>query len=604
MTNQNTLIYGATSLLGLLLYLYLSSVMYFLLSHQNLGDAAPWSILAVFAQPITSQTQSQLFVALGAPLLAILAIVGLLHDSMNGKSTFGNARWATLFDIKRANLLQKNGLILGKFKGQYLISDTPTHAIIVAPTRSGKGVGVVVPNLLAWQGSVICLDVKHENYRKTAGFRKEHGQKVFMWAPLDENARSHRYNPLDMVSKNPYQRISDLQIIANILIQTPPKSDPVWVSEARALFVGLALYVIDNKEMPSTIGAINRLLGTEADLGDICRHIIKTHPEIAGTVKKSLLNFANKAAKERSGVKSSLNQAINLWDNPLIDAATSASDFSLEDLRKEKISIYVGVLTGQLQTLTPLLRIFFEQVITKLSLKEPDESEPHQVLLMLDEFHMLGKIDAMTSAFTLLAGYNCRVMAVVQSLNWLDETYGHKVRNGILSCCAHQVFYATNDLDTASYVSDSCGIQTVDVVSRSQRKSMRYEPPTKNVSQRGKPLIAKHELRDFPKGKEIMLVEASKPVKADKIVYHEDKNFKDRFIAAPEVPQLNVIDEKIPEFNIETPKPKSTPEPDPNQKDMFKEPPKDLGSNLNDNPAQDDDGDDDDFLGMLGDDLK
>lgn len=133
---------------------------------------------------------------------------------------------------------------------------------------------------------------------------------------------------------------------------------------------------------------------------------------------------------------------------------------------------------------------------------------------------------------------------------------------------------------------------------------MRYEAPTKNVSQRGKPLIAKHELRDFPKGKEIMLVEASKPVKADKIVYHEDKNFKDRFIAAPEVPQLNVIDEKIPEFNIETPKQKSTPEPDPNQTDMFKEPPKDLGSNLNDKPAQDDDGEEDDFLGTLGDDLK
>lgn len=604
MTNQNALIYGTASLFGLIIYLYLSSLTFFILSHQSPEHALPWSILNVISGTITPQIQSQLFVAFGVPLLAAFTLAGLLRDSMPGKDTFGNARWATLSDMRKAKLLKKSGLILGKFQGKYLISDAPTHAIIVAPTRSGKGVGIVVPNLLAWQGSVICLDVKHENYRKTAGFRKEHGQKVFMWAPLDENARSHRYNPLDMVSKNPYQRISDLQIIGNILIQTPPKSDPVWVSEARALFVGLALYVIDNKEMHSTIGAINRLLGTEADLGDICRHIIKTHPEIAGTVKKSLLNFANKAAKERSGVKSSLNQAINLWDNPLIDAATSTSDFSLEDLRKEKTSIYVGVLTGQIQTLTPLLRIFFEQVITKLSLKEPDESEPHQVLLMLDEFHMLGKIDAMTSAFTLLAGYNCRVMAVVQSLNWLDETYGHKIRNGILSCCAHQVFYATNDLDTASYVSDSCGVQTVDVVSRSQRKSMRYEPPTKNVSQRGKPLIAKHELRDFPKGKEIMLVEASKPVKADKIVYHEDKNFKDRFIAAPEVPQLNVVDEKIPEFNIEAPKQKTAPKPDPNQTDMFKDKPlQDLSNNLSDHPDQDDD-EDDDFLGSLEDDLK
>ena len=186
----------------------------------------------------------------------------------------------------------------------------------------------------------------------------------------------------------------------------------------------------------------------------MCRHIVKKHPELTAAVKKSLMNFANKAAKERSGVKSSLNQAINLWDNPLIDAATSATDFKIEDLRKEKMSIYVGVLTGQIETLTPLLRIFFEQIITKLSMKEPDESEPHKVLMLLDEFHMLGRIDAMTTAFTLLAGYNVRVLAVVQSLNWLDVTYDRDKRNGILSCCAHQIFFATNDLATAQYVSE------------------------------------------------------------------------------------------------------------------------------------------------------
>lgn len=100
----------------------------------------------------------------------------------------------------------------------------------------------------------------------------------------------------------------------------------------------------------------------------------------------------------------------------------------------------VGVLTGQIETLTPLLRIFFEQIITKLSMKEPGDDELHKVLMLLDEFHMLGRIDSMTTAFTLLAGYNVRVMAVVQSLNWLDVTYGREKRNGILSCCAHQVF--------------------------------------------------------------------------------------------------------------------------------------------------------------------
>ncbi|HIL29695.1 MAG TPA: type IV secretory system conjugative DNA transfer family protein, partial [Micavibrio sp.] len=469
----------------------------------------------------------------------------------------------------------------------------------VAPTRSGKGVGLVIPNLLSWQGSLICLDVKHENYKKTAGFRKQHGQEVFMWSPMDEHGRSHRYNPLDMVSSDPFQKVSDLQVIAKILIQDPPKSDPIWASEARALFVGLALYVLDSDEMPSTIGAINRLLGTEADLGDVCRYIVKQHSEIAGSVKKSLLNFANKAAKERSGVKSSLNQAINLWDNPLIDAATNASDFTLSDLRRKKLSIYVGVLTGQIETLTPLLRIFFEQVITKLSMNEPRADEPHHVLLMLDEFHMLGKIDSMTTAFTLLAGYNCRVMAVVQSLNWLDVTYGRDKRNGILSCCAHQIFFSGNDLETASYISDACGQQTVEVISKSQRKSMKYEAPTNNISKRGKALIARHELRDFSETKEIILVEASKPIKADKITYYNDSNFNDRSRPAPAVPSLIVKDEAIPEFDISKLNEDESKLPDPNQTNMFTDTREYLDSVVDDMP----DREEDDYVDLLSDEL-
>ena len=580
---NNKLIYIVAGVFGFIFYSYAASLMYCLLSNVPFDTASPFTIWLVFGQPITDQIQSRLFVAFGAPAVALIFVGGQLYDSIyNNNELFGKARWGSIRDIRKAKLLEKEGLIVGKRNGQYLMSNQPTHSILVAPTRSGKGVGIVVPNLLAWKGSVICFDVKHENYRKTAGFREANGQKVFMWSPMDENLKSHRYNPLDAVSRNPHQQVSDLQVIARILIQDPPKSDPVWASEARALFVGLALYVIDSAEMPSTIGAINRLLGTEADLGDVCRHIVKKHPELTSAFKKSLMNFANKAAKERSGVKSSLNQAINLWDNPLIDAATSATDFKIEDLRRDKISIYVGVLTGQIETLTPLLRIFFEQIITKLSMKEPDESEPHKVLMLLDEFHMLGRIDSMTTAFTLLAGYNVRVMAVVQSLNWIDVTYDRDKRNGILSCCAHQIFFATNDLATAQYVSDSCGNQTVDAVSKSKRKSMKYEAPTHNTSQRGTTLIAKHEMRDFNVNEQIILVEGSQPIKCKKIEYYNEPAFKHREIEPPEVPELKILDNAIPYFDIQSDKYPKGQEKDPNQTEIDYSPPDDLTDGIPD----------------------
>ncbi len=550
---------------------YLASVIYMGWAGQNIETAMPWSIWSNLPYLHDPRIKSRFLISLAVPHILMAGMI--ISFFIKREPEFGDAHWATWQEIHNAGLFAREGLILGKYKGKYLISDTPTHCIIIAPTRSGKGIGIVVPNLLNWPDSIICLDIKHENFRKTAGFRKEHGHDVFMWSPLDQNGKSHRYNPLDGVSKDPYQRISDIQIIANILIKDPVKSDPVWASEARALFVGLALYVMESDTMPSTIGAINRLLGTEQDLGDICRHIVSKHPELSSTIKKSLMNFANKAAKERSGVKSSLNQAINLWDNPVIDAATSASDFSISDMRKKRMAVYVGVLTGQIQTLAPLLRIFFEQVITTLSLKEPDETEPYKVLLMMDEFHMLGEMKSMTSAFTLLGGYNCRVMAVVQGLKWLDDTYGKDKRDGILSCCAHQIFFSANDLETANYVSNSCGERTVKTVSTSKKNSFKYESPSKNTSFRARPLISKEKVKQLPKYEEIIITEASYPVRAKKIAYYKDANFAKRLLAPPDVPNLKIVDHMIPEFDIPKESSCQKQEPDPNQLDIFKNDP-------------------------------
>lgn len=552
---------------GLTTASYLASVIYMGWAGENIENALPWSIWANLHNLDDPRIKTRFLISLAAPHVLMATLIFRLF--IKNEPEFGDAHWATWQDINNAGLFAREGLILGKYKGKYLISDTPTHCIVIAPTRSGKGVGIVVPNLLNWPDSLICLDIKHENFRRTAGFRKEHGHEVFMWSPLDQKGHSHRYNPLDAVSKDPYQRISDIQIIANILIKDPVKSDPVWASEARALFVGLTLYVMENENMPSTIGAINRLLGTEQDLGDICKHIVSTHHELSSTIKKSLMNFANKAAKERSGVKSSLNQAINLWDNPVIDAATSTSDFSIADLRKKRMAVYVGVLTGQIQTLSPLLRIFFEQVITTLSLKEPDESDPYKVLLMMDEFHMLGEMSSMTTAFTLLGGYNCRVMAVVQGLKWLDDTYGKDKRDGILSCCAHQIFFAANDLETAYYVSNSCGERTVKTVSTSQRSSFKHESPSKSTSFRARALISKEKVKQLPRHEEIIIVEASCPIRAGKIAYYKDSSFQKRLLPPPPVPKLKIEDHLIPEFNIPTETEKQKQAPDPNQLDIF-----------------------------------
>lgn len=535
----------ATGFIGIVMASYLGSVLLYFSIHLNPDLARPWSAWYFLFEPLF---QNQALVSLAIPHGLLAA--GVISCLRALDQTHANARWATFWDLRRAHLLEKEGLVLGKYRGQYLINNDPTHVIALAPTRSGKGVGLVIPNLLNWPGSIICLDIKQENYRLTSGFRQKYGHKVYQWAPVSPDKRSHRYNPLDAISRDPHKKISDIQSLAKILIPDPAHGDDFWASEARSLFTGLVLYVLDAPEMPSTIGSVYRILGAEGDLGDICRHIVQTYPDLPIGGKKTLVSFANKADKERSGVKSSLDKALHLWTEPMIDAVTSASDFSLADLRKKRMAVYVGVPTNEVGRIAPLLRLFFEQAITTLSRQEPGADQPHKVLLLMDEMHMLGDMSTMTTAFTLLAGYNCRVMAIVQGLNWLDVVYGREKRNAILSGCAHQIFFAPNDLDTPAYISQSCGEKTVDSISISKKSSFRYEPSSKNISQTQKPLISKGEIRLIRKNEEIMIVEGSRPVRARKIVYYKDKHLKARLLKAPEVPALKIEEQKIPKFNI------------------------------------------------------
>lgn len=569
---RNPVLIAAAAGVALFAASWLSSALYYLMAGLSPAAAMPWSVWQAFADLSNPQTQSRLFVALGFPHLATAAAAFRL---LRGEEqTRDDARWATGKDIAKAGLRAGTGLVLGRHGGGYLTSDTPTHCLVVAPTRSGKGVGLVVPNLLNWRGSLVCLDIKRENFRKTAGFRQAYGYNAFLWAPFSEDGRSHRFNPFDEIRKDPCKRIGDLMKIATILIKEPVKDDGHWVIEGRALFVGLALYVLDHDGMPSTIGSVYRLLGTEQELGEVIHHIVKSHRELDPDMKTILLNFANKAAKERSGVKSAMSQALQLWKSPEIDAVTSASDFSLKELRRSKTAIYVGIATGDIPTAAPLLNVFFEQLMTTLATREPGPDEPHQVLVLLDEFHMLGRMDTVANVFTLAGGYNCRVMAVVQGLTWIDDVYGTSKRNGILSVCAHRVFFSANDLETARYITKTCGERSVRSVSTSTRRAaVRYEAPTESVSRRTVPLITKARAMRLPKDREIILVESGYPVWCRKIVYYKDRAFKKRELPAPLVPLLKIVRRDPPEFDIpqEDGGKNNPPSRDPAQLDLLED---------------------------------
>lgn len=527
-------------LCGVVAFGLIASGIYFELRGLDIDALRPWSILIeIRSHGHDAAHQHDLAIAAGVPaiMLVIIMLAALRRPPM---PIFGDARWATRSELKRAGVRDRNGLLLGRKDGRYLCSDTATHTLLCGPTRAGKGTGMVIPNCLNWPGSLVVLDVKGENHKITSGYRAGRGQSVFFWAPMSPNAQTHRYNPLDLVRADPDHRISDVQLIASLLIDVSDR-DPIWGQEARSLFVAATLFVLDTADI-KTLGEVYRFIACERDLQEVCFEVLDERDDLSPQIRRGLGAFAAKAPKEASSVRSTLAAALRLFENPIIDAATSASDFDVAALRAKPMSIYVGALAPQLDVLAPLLRLFFQQVMAVLSSKEPSPNEPYKVLLLLDEFASLGRMDAVVSAFTLLAGYNVRVLAVIQGLTWLDRVYGRDTREGIISCCGLQIFMTSNDEATSNYVSQSLGHRTVEVTSTTKRSDLwNTSPPSKNTSQTGRPLMSGQQVRTLAKDKQIILIEGQRPVLASKIRYFQQTAFKARLRVPALVPSLNIF---------------------------------------------------------------
>ena len=299
--------------------------------------------------------------AIGAGLgLLIFALIGFKVFTGSEKP-YGDARFATEKEIQKTNLRNNQGVVLGKKNGKFLVNDGQTHVLVTAPTGSGKGVGIVIPNLLSWNGSAVVLDVKGENCQITSGFRKDSGQNIIVFSPL--SGATHRYNPFDQIIALPKERrLTALQNMANTLLPDPERGEAVWAQQGRALLVGLSLYLLDAPDRDATLGELLRHLQTEQETTEICKVIIADYRDILDPASiRALANFSQQEKKLAESVKLGLVGALSLWENPLVDAATSATDFDINALRREPTTIYIVVGISDMRTLRPLIKLFIEQ---------------------------------------------------------------------------------------------------------------------------------------------------------------------------------------------------------------------------------------------------
>ena len=481
------------------------------------------------------------YIAASGGIIAAAVAIGMsvwrAREAKNAE-TYGSARWAQTKEIEQAGLLGPDGVVLGRHERAYLRHDGPEHVLCFAPTRSGKGVGLVIPSLLTWPGSAIVHDIKGENWQLTAGFRARHG-RVLLFDPT--NVKSSAYNPLLEVRRGEWE-VRDAQNIADILVDPEGSLEKRnhWEKTSHALLVGSILHVLYAEEDKTLAGVAAFLSDPKRPIESTLAAMMKTshlgdagvHPVVASAARELL----NKSGNERSGVLSTAMSFLGLYRDPVVAEVTRRCDWRITDIvgGDRPTTLYLVVPPSDINRTKPLIRLILNQIGRRLTEDLQAKVGRRRLLLMLDEFPALGRLDFFESALAFMAGYGIKSFLIAQSLNQIEKAYGPN--NSILDNCHVRVSFATNDERTAKRVSDALGTAT-EMKAMKNYAGSRLSPWLGHLmvsrSETARPLLTPGEVMQLPPSDEIVMVSGVHPIRARKARYYEDARFQERILPPP-----------------------------------------------------------------------
>lgn len=576
----------------------------------------------------------------------LAAIIGAMKED---RSLHGDARFATESEVEKAGLFGKSGIVVGEWKKyKYLILAGQQFVLLGAPTRSGKGVGFVTPNLLNYNESSVVTDIKLENFLITSKYRAKNGQEVYLVSPF--SLVTHRYNMLGYISDNPDLRVDEILSIGYVLYPGLGK-DPFFDDAARNLFLGLVLYLCETPHLPRTMGELLRqssgkgqpikeylqelirkrnfievksakgnancvlsdysakeviqlkkLIG--ADLKKISllitaddshkktpfteREILKIKQALAKINTKAaeglIAKLANKPSdvtityepiKEWDGkglpplsmacidalnrfmstsentltsILATFNAPLTIWSSTIFDAATSANDFDLRDIRKKRMTIYLGIPPNKLPEAALFINIFFSQLIN-LNMDVLLGATPeikYTCLLLMDEFAAFGRISIIDKANAYMASYGLRLATIIQSPSQIKEEprkgYGREGAETLMTNHALQILYTPRKQSDANEYSEMLGNYSFKSKSVSRQKGGKNTGGhTESESDQKRALMLPQELKEMAQTKQIISLENTKPILCNKIIYYKDHVFMDRLKSVS--PSLAALDQ-------------------------------------------------------------
>ena len=493
-------------------------------------------------------------------LIAFTVVFGMGaagYIQRNKLALHGESRFASLPEIKAAGLMKNTGVIVGKAAGRFLMFDSMQFVSLMAPTRSGKGVGIVIPNLLNYPNSVVVLDVKLENWSITSKYRAEHGQSVYLFNPF--SADTHRYNPLGYVSDDPHRRPAEVLSIGYMLYPRGDDRNSMWSDTARDLFVGLCLYMLETPGTVASIGEALRIASGKGkplkyhlkdlihernfdavdsvnDKGDTVTRFVPKEPydgtglpHLSGNCVDALNRFISAPDNTAGGILTTFNAPLTLWASPVVDAATSHNDFDVRQIRKQRLSVYIGIPVNKLSEAGVLLRLFFSQLVT-LNTDELFGIDGNTVpcLLVLDEFMAPRYIPIIAEGSAYMSGYGLRLLIIAQSKAQVarpisEGGYGREGAAALFTNHALNILYTPKELTDANEYSETLGYDTV----KSQSRHLRNRMQGTETDQK-RALMLPQELMRMSQEKQLIQLEGVRPIKCRKIRYYTETVFVDR----------------------------------------------------------------------------
>ncbi|NVD69585.1 type IV secretory system conjugative DNA transfer family protein [Duganella sp. BJB1802] len=430
-------------------------------------------------------------------------------------------------------------IIVGKYRGRYLTAKDQQFVLLAAPTGADKGTAVVVPNLLNYADSVAVFDLKLENFRYTSLYRQRNGQQVFLWAPFAEDGKTHRWNMLDNIDRDSLFRIGDILAIGQAFYPSDchPR-EKFWNDNARNLFLALVLYLMETPELPCTLGEVFRQSSgagqpLKQHLQDILEQRGDSDRPLSDACVDAINRFLSASAETVGNIISTFNAPLLIFANPIVDAATCASDFDLGAVRRQRMSIFLGIPPNRVNDAGVLANIFFSQLIN-LNTKQLPENDPtlrHECLLVLDEITAIGKLAIIAKSNAYIRGYRLRLLTTVQSLSQLVSTYGEADARTLITDHTIRIAYPPSEQQDADEYSKMLGYLTLFVTSRGSSRTSTAaggSSQSEHTSEQARALMLPQELKFMPRNRQIVFARYCRPILCDKALYYHDHRFLDR----------------------------------------------------------------------------